>query len=132
KAEIPKMKGAEREMREREQEVLSRIGPALEEGTPIRSLGLNEDDEKAVRNYGFLTAKPVLIVANLGEEALDSAADIETRMAQFKGASTDVIAIPAQLEMEMAQLSAEDTALFRESMGLGPSRLEEVVGMSYS
>ncbi len=132
KAEIPKMKGLERETREREQEVLSRIQPALEEGTPIRALGLNEDEDKAIRNYGFLTAKPVLIVANLGEEALGSAANVEGKMAQFRGESTDVIAIPAQLEMEMAQLSAEDTAEFRESMGLGLSRLEEVVSNSYS
>src|SRR6266550_1954120 len=47
-------------------------GPLLEEGNPIRFQGLSDDDEKAIRNYGFLTAKPLLIVANLGEEALDS------------------------------------------------------------
>src|SRR6185503_19258483 len=68
KAEIPKMKGTERETRERELEVLTRVAPHLEEGTPIRVLGLTEDEEKLIRNYGFLTAKPVLIVPNLGEE----------------------------------------------------------------
>jgi GTP-binding protein YchF len=131
-AEISKMKGAEREIREREQQVLTRIGPPLEEGTPIRALGLNEDDEKAIRNFGFLTAKPLLIVANLGEENLDSAANIEAQLAPFKGESTAVIAIPAQLEMEMAQLAPEEAGEFRESMGLGPSRLGEVVGKSYA
>ena len=131
KGEIAKMKGAEREMREREQEVLSRISPALEEGTPIRSLGLNEDDEKAIRNYGFLTAKPVLIVANIGDDNLDQAGELEASMASYKGESTDVIAIPAQLEMEMAQLSPEEGAEFRESLGMGPSRLDEVVSKSY-
>lgn len=133
KGEIAKMKGAEREMREREQEVLIRVSPALEEGTPIRSLGLNEDDEKLIRNYGFLTAKPVLIVANLGENNLDEAEALEARLSeQWGGESTQVVAIPAQLEMEMGQLSAEDAGEFRESMGLGPSRLGEVVGKSYS
>ena len=68
KAEIAKMKGPEREAREHEQEVLTRLQPALEEGTPIRDLGLNEDDEKAIRNYGFLTAKPVLISSEPGRE----------------------------------------------------------------
>src|SRR5438477_12448283 len=102
KAEIPKMRGAERETREHEQEVLARIGPALEAGTPIRGMDLSEDDEKAIRNYGFLTAKPVLIVVNLGEESLDSASALEARVRErYGGEDIDVIAIPAQLEMEM-------------------------------
>ncbi len=133
KGEIAKLKGPERELREREQEVLSRISPALEEGTPIRDLGLSEDDEKAIRNYGFLTAKPVLIVANLGENNLDRAAEIEASMNEkWSGQSTGAIAIPAQLEMEIGQLGPEDATEFRESMGLGPSRLEEVIGQAYS
>src|SRR5437588_3524496 len=49
KGEIAKMKGPERELREREQEVLTRIGPALEGGTYIRDMGMTEDDEKAIR-----------------------------------------------------------------------------------
>ena len=133
KGEIAKLKGPEREIREREQEVLSRISPALEEGTPIRDLGLSEDDEKAIRNYGFLTAKPVLIVANLGENNLDQDSEIEAVMKEkWSGQSTGAIAIPAQLEMEIGQLGPEDAADFRESMGLGPSRLEEVIGQAYS
>ncbi|HEX9990367.1 MAG TPA: redox-regulated ATPase YchF [Chloroflexia bacterium] len=131
KGEIQKMKGAEREMREHEQAVLTRIGPSLEEGTHIRALGLNEDDDKAIRNFGFLTAKPVLVVVNLGEENLDSAAELEARVRQAVP-SSEVIAIPAQLEMEIAQLAPEDAAEFRESMGVGPSRLGEVVTKSYS
>jgi GTP-binding protein YchF len=135
KGEIPKMKGVEREQREREQDVLSRIRPALEEGTPIRDMGLSEEDERAVRNYGFLTAKPVLVVANLGENNLDQAAEVEAAVRAKLGAAgprTAVIAIPAQLEMEIGQLSEDDAAEFRESMGVGPSRLGEVVSKAYS
>lgn len=130
--EIAKMKGPEREARERERDVLKQIGPSLEEGTHIRSLDLNEDDDKAIRNFGFLTAKPVLIVINLGEENLDQAAEIEAQVrAGWTGAQTGVVAIPAQLEMEISQLASEDAAEFRESMGLGPSRLGEVIVEAY-
>jgi GTP-binding protein YchF len=133
KSEIPKMKGAERESRERELEVLSRVGPALEGGKSIRTIGLSEDEEKAIRNFGFLTAKPLLVVVNIGEESLDSATEWEERVRQaLAGESAEVIAIPAQLEMEMGQLSPGDAAEFRESMEVGPSRLGEVVGKSYS
>jgi ribosome-binding ATPase YchF (GTP1/OBG family) len=71
-------------------------------------------------------------VINLGEESLDSASALEANLRERSGEDIDVIAIPAQLEMEMGQLSPEDAAEFRESMGLGPSRLGEVVSKSYS
>ncbi len=133
KGEIAKMKGAERESREREQEVLGRIGPALENGGSIREMDLNDDDEKAIRNFGFLSAKPVLIVVNLGDGNVDAGPDLEAKIRQKVGsASADVIAIPAQLEMEIGQLGEEDAAEFRESMGVGPSRLGEVVEKSYT
>jgi ribosome-binding ATPase len=133
KSEIPKMKGAEREMREREQDVLTRIGPALEEGTPIRNLGLSEEDEKSIRNYGFLTAKPILLVANLGEERLEEGPQIEAALtAAWASPTTAAIAIPAQLEMEIGQLTPEDAQEFRESMGVPPSRLGEVVQQAYT
>jgi GTP-binding protein YchF len=133
KSEIPKMKGAERESREREQEVLVRLGPALENGTAIREMELSEEDEKAIRNFGFLSAKPVLVVANLGDNNLDAGPEMEEKIREKIGRQgTDVIAIPAQLEMEIGQLAEEDAAEFRESMGVGASRLGEVVEKSYA
>ncbi|MEO8289316.1 MAG: redox-regulated ATPase YchF [Chloroflexota bacterium] len=133
KGEIPKSKGPERESREFEQQVLTRIAPALEEGGSIRNMGLNEDEEKAIRNFGFLSAKPVLIVVNLGDTNLDAGSALEESIrTKFGGPSAEVIAIPAQLEMEIGQLGEADAIEFRESMEVGPSRLSEVVGKSYS
>lgn len=133
KGEIPKMKGVERETRERELDVLSRVMPTLEAGGTIRDMGLSEDDEKAIRNYGFLTAKPLLVVVNLGENNLDAGQELEGKVRAALGStSADVVAIPAQLEMEIGQLPPDDAAEFREMMGVGPSRLSEVVGKCYS
>ena len=121
------MKGAERESREREQDVLTRVAPVLENGKAIREMELADEDEKAIRNFGFLSAKPVLIVVNLGDNNLDAGPDLELKIREKVGsASADVIAIPAQIEMEIGQLG-DDAAEFRDSMGIGPSRLGEVV-----
>ena len=126
------MKGAERESREREQDVLTRVAPVLENGKAIREMELPDEDEKAIRNFGFLSAKPVLIVVNLGDNNLDAGPDLELKIREKVGsASADVIAIPAQIEMEIGQLG-DDAAEFRDSMGIGPSRLGEVVEKSYS
>src|SRR5512142_212771 len=58
---------AEREANEREEAILSRLKPALEAGRPIRDEPLDEDEEKALRGYRFLTQKPVLVLLNVGE-----------------------------------------------------------------
>jgi ribosome-binding ATPase YchF (GTP1/OBG family) len=127
------MKGAGREMREREQEVLTRVAPVLEAGGAIRDMGLSEDDEKSIRNYGFLTAKPLLVVVNLGDNNITEGPALEAKVrAALNNTTADVMAIPAQIEMEIGQLSPEEGEEFREMMEVGPSRLNEVVGKCYA
>ena len=60
---------SERELAQRELEVLERIEPHLSDGKPIRSFGLTDDDEFLLRGYRFLTQKPVLVVLNIDEGA---------------------------------------------------------------
>ena len=55
---------------ERERDVLTLGKTALEEGRPLRALGLTGEDLKRLRGYQFLSAKPLLIVINLDESQL--------------------------------------------------------------
>jgi ribosome-binding ATPase YchF (GTP1/OBG family) len=72
---------AEREAAEREEVVVRRIHEGLEGGAPIRDLGLDADEEKAIRGFRFLTQKPVLILANVGENDLAAAPALVERLA---------------------------------------------------
>lgn len=87
-----------------EHQLFSRLRPALEEGTAIREMDLPEDDLAIVRNYQFLSAKPMVTVFNVGES----------------GGSSEPGAYPvcATLEEEIAQLDAADQPEFLASMGL--------------
>src|SRR4051812_16570285 len=106
KAEIGKMRPAERELQERELEVLNRIQPELEANRPIRAVGLSEDEQKLIKNYQFLSNKPWLILFNLGEENLDAGPDlVNAAKAAWPDAGADAVAAHAQLEMEVAQLA---------------------------
>ena len=132
KAEISKMRGPERDARERELALLERLAPALEAGTPIRTAGVTADDEPLIRNYGFLSAKPWLVVLNLGESNLDAGPALTAAVrARWPDPGVAAVAVAAQLEMEIAQLPPADAAEFRDSLGLGPSPLPEVVTRSY-
>ena len=48
-------------------ETLTKLQEGLKEGKSVRLLDLDDNDREWIRNYGLLTAKPVIYVANMGE-----------------------------------------------------------------
>ena len=124
---------AERLLLEREQSLLEGIQSALEEGTPIRALDLAVDEEQAIRGFQFLTMKPTLVVLNLSEEQVAQADELAANVrATYAHAQTTVIGLCAQLEMEIAQLPAEEAELFREDLGLTEAGAARVVRESHA
>ena len=117
---------------EHERSVLERCKAALEGGTAIRDVPLAPEDERAIRGYGFLTQKPLLLVLNIGEDQLESAEDIRTHFVEYaQKRQIEIITLSARLEMELAQLDAADAEIFRTEMGLDESALARVVDASY-
>src|SRR6187200_3356653 len=89
---------AEREAAEREEVVLRRIHTGLEAGTPIRDLGLDADESKAIRGVRFLTEKPVLVLLNVGEGDLaDAPALVERVSGGYRHEHALVDALSAKL-----------------------------------
>ena len=125
---------------ERERDVLTLCRAALEEGRPLRALDLKGEDQKRLRGFQFLSAKPLLLVINLDEAELaggDAAAHIG-RAAEASGltpfltrAGTGAVAVCARIELEIAQLEAADAAAFLSDLGLSESGLDRVIRASY-
>ena len=115
---------------EHERMVLEGCKAALEGGTAIRELSLSPEDERAIRGYGFLTQKPLLLVLNIGEDELDSAEEICANFAASER-QVEIITLSAKLEMELARLDAEEAELFRTEMGLNESALARMIDASY-
>jgi GTP-binding protein YchF len=123
---------AEREAAEREEVVVRRIHEALEAGTPIRDLGLDADDTKAIRGFRFLTEKPVLVLLNVGEGDLASApALVERITAGYPHKHAMVDALSAKIEMELGELEPDEAAVFMEELGITESSLDRVIALSY-
>jgi GTP-binding protein YchF len=118
----------------REQEILLACQTALEAGTPLRALGLTGDDLKRLRGFQFLSAKPQLLVINLDEQDLGSIdravalTGLETFAAQ---PATRAVPLCAKIELEIAELAAEDAAAFMSDLGLKESGLDRVIRASY-
>jgi GTP-binding protein YchF len=123
---------AEREAAEREEVVVRRIHEGLEAGSPIRDLGLDADDEKAIRGFRFLTQKPVLVVLNVGEGDLPGAPALVERLAAgYDHRHALVEALSARIEMELGELEPDEAAAFMEELGIAESGLDRVIALSY-
>src|SRR5512134_980320 len=99
---------AERESNEREEIVLARLKESLEAGRPIRDVGLEDDEEKAIRGFRFLTQKPVLVLLNVGENDLPTApATVAEIAAGYDHRNALVDALSARIEMELEELEPD-------------------------
>jgi ribosome-binding ATPase len=102
-----------------EKVAFEKIKGPLEDGRPIRALELSDDEQTIVRNYQFLSAKPMVVAFNVGEdEAAAPPTKVQARMNELAGAGTQAFAVCATLEQEIAQLDAADQPEYLSSMGL--------------
>jgi GTP-binding protein YchF len=123
---------AERESNEREEVILRRLKTELEAGRPIRDAGLTDDEAKAVRGFRFLTEKPVLVLLNVGENQLASAAATTAKVgAGYDHRHALIDHLSAKIEMELGELEPDDAATFMEELGIAESGLERVIRLSY-
>lgn len=125
-------KASERDRLTREQALFSRLKDSLENGTSIGKQALSAEEAQDVEGFQFLTAKPVIAVANLGEEDLNRLPEVEARLgAQFGKDGIVTAAMCGKLEMELAQMDPEDEEEFRGSMNAGGSGLDRMMELSY-
>ena len=123
---------AEREAAEREEVVLRRIHEGLEAGKPIRDLGLDADEAKAIRGFRFLTEKPVLVLLNVGEGDLATAPGLVERItAGYAHQHAMIDALSAKIEMELGELEPDEAAVFMDELGITESSLDRVIALSY-
>ena len=102
----------------------------LSEGVPLYRAGLVAQDQRQLKEFFFLTNKPVLAVVNIGEEQIGQAEKITARVAaELNGA--EVIALSVQLEAEAVQLDDADRVEMLEALGLGEGAVPRFLTSAY-
>ncbi len=114
--------------------LLERILESLKNEIPIRAMELTEDEKKIIKNFSFLTAKPILYVCNIAESEINDYSSNEyvdrvKEQAQKDCARTVVIS--AKIEQELQELDKEEKEMFMEELGIKRSGLDELVSVSY-
>lgn len=113
--------GTDKTLNARQTELFEKLLATLNENKPLRSLEFNQEEQRELASYGLLTRKPVLTVFNLGE----------AQKAPELSLDHPSVALLGKLEMEIAQLSPEDAALFMEEYGIDEPSLNKMIRLSY-
>ena len=104
----------------------------LETETPLRSLSLTEPEEKSIKAYGLLTAKPILYIANVAEDDLRGQSPLVEKVRRYADKVNAGLAIVcAKIEAEIAELEAEDRSEMLEAVGLQEPALDNVARETY-
>lgn len=114
--------------------VLQKIKPVLENGLSARTIEFDEEEQKIVKKLFLLTTKPVLYVANVGEDEVADSDNIEyvQQIREFAATeNAEVVVISARAEEEISELDDEDKAEFLEAMGLNESGVDKLTRAAY-
>ena len=115
-----------------EYEILKKLQAAFLQNIPARNVDLTEEEKLFIKNYQFLTLKPMIYVANVGEKDIltgNKYVDQVKEIASKEG--TKVITVCAQIEEELIALDEEDREMFLEDLGIKESGLDALVKEAY-
>jgi GTP-binding protein YchF len=118
-----------------EMEILEKLKEAFEADKPARTVEFTEEQMKVAKGLHLLTIKPVLYVANVGEEdvADPSSNEYVQQVKEFaEKDNAEVIVICAKIESEIAELEREEKDMFLQELGIEESGLDQLIRAAYS
>ncbi len=110
---------------------LEKVVAHLSEGRPVRTLEADDMDQPVLREIQFITAKPVMYVANVSEDGFSNNPLLERVQAYAASEHAGVVAVCCAIEAEIAQLDAEEKQVFLEDLGLEEPGLNRVIRAGY-
>ncbi|MGL4768145.1 MAG: redox-regulated ATPase YchF [Formosimonas sp.] len=112
--------------------VLEKIIPVLNEARAIRSIGLDDTELAAIKQYCFITAKPTMYVANVLESGFDNNPHLEAVRAYAASENSPVVAVCAAIEAEIGGLDDDEKEMFLADMGMTEPGLNRVIRSGYA
>lgn len=104
-------------------EAAQKVLEGLNEGKRALQLDLSEEEQDAIRELCLLTIKPMLYIANVDEDKVNA------ELPEIDGQQP--VPISAKIEADLAELDAEEAAIFMEELGLDESGLSRLIREAY-
>ncbi len=117
-----------------EYQLLTKIKDTLLSNRLISKAGLSKEELVVAKSYNFLTVKPVIYIANMGENEIGSYKNnkhYNTLEKYVKEEGNQIIPICAKIEAELAELDEESRNEFMRDLGINSSGLQQVIKTTY-
>lgn len=116
-----------------EYELLIKIKEHLMKELPIRKMELSEEELLIIKPFHFITAKPIIYMANVAEEDLLEGGNEYTKLVQNYATKENakMITVCAKMEAELSELSGEDKLMFLEDLNITESGLDKLIKATY-
>ncbi|MCA9001113.1 MAG: redox-regulated ATPase YchF [Planctomycetes bacterium] len=115
-----------------ERDLYTRVKEVLEAGKSVRSVEWTDQEKKGFKPLCLLSAKPVLYVANVGDDDFDGSSAHAQAVAQHAEATgSSWIPICSDLESELRGMEEEERAAFMEDLGLTNPGLDRLIQATY-
>ncbi len=107
--------------------ILEKVKDKLEAGLPVRAAELSDDERKEIQQFHFITAKPVLYIANVAEDGLEDNPLVDEVRAIAAQEGAEVVVVSNQIEAEVAELEDEEREEFLADLGIDEPGLNRVI-----
>lgn len=111
--------------------ILDKVRAQLETGMPVRTTALSKEEHAALREFHFITAKPVLYIANVAEDGLADNPLVNEVQAIADAEGSEIVVVSNRIESEVAELEDDERAEFLEALGIEEPGLNRVIRAGY-
>ena len=117
-----------------EHQVMDKLKAHLEGLQPVRSITLTEDERRSIKSYAFVSGKPLILAANVGEDEVSGELpeSVQPLAAYAAEQGVPLITLCAKVEMEVAQMEPTEEREFLEAMGIAEAARDRMIRAAYA
>lgn len=111
--------------------LLERLMPHLNEGQPVRTMGLDKEEMAIIYPLHLITAKPAMFVANVSDTGFTDNPLLDQLTEFANKQNAPIVAICASIESEIAEMDDADKADFLGDMGMDEPGLDRLIRAAF-
>ena len=113
-------------------QLLTKVRAVLDEGKPVRTLSLSDEEQALLKPLCLITAKRAMFVGNVSEDGFENNPLLQ-RLADYAASqNAPVVPICAKMEADMADMSDEDKAMFLAEIGQSEPGLNRLIRAAFT
>lgn len=111
--------------------ILEKCKEALNEGKPVRNMGLDKQELLQIKPLCLITVKPAMFVGNVSEDGFTNNPLLQKLEAYAQTQGAPMVAICAKTEADLTDMSEEEQSIFLEEMGQTEPGLNRLIRAAY-